>query len=136
MGKFQPRETTDEDIRLKVSEFAETDDPKDHEEDIVVRAKYGYEDLDEHTMICANCEKKLAVIKKVAKESMVNIFKAECPFCNDSSFKYKVTGKTYVGGTDITSLKDIQMTNSYVDNDVLIMEATITLCIHEDKYSE
>jgi transcription elongation factor Elf1 len=67
----------------------------------------GYEVLKEDFIKCASCNKSLVEIVKVKEDpSRVHIIIAECPFCGDASFRYKIEGVIYISGVATTTIVD------------------------------
>ena len=74
--------------------------------------KRGLQVLTEDIIQCANCHESLIQILKVKENpSKTYIIIAECPFCNDTSFRYKVDGDIYMSSVDKTVIDDIIMEN-------------------------
>lgn len=88
----------------------------------VEREKLGYQILQDDTIKCADCGKKLINIIKVKEDdSIVKDITVKC-YCGGSSFKYRIAGHTYmqaVQGVTITNMP----TN--IDGETNIMKITI-----------
>lgn len=75
----------------------------------VEKISKGYELLDEKFICCGNCKRKLIEVIKVKNSNEKNTLVAECPFCDDSSFKVDFIGKIYIAPVDECAIGDIQM---------------------------
>lgn len=72
-----------------------------------IETNEGYEVLKEDFIKCASCNRSLVEVVKVKEDpSRVHIIIAECPFCGDASFRYKIDGVIYIGGTSNTTIID------------------------------
>jgi hypothetical protein len=81
-------------------------------ETLVKRTKHDLHILQEDTIKCANCSKALIQVIKVKEDpSRVHAIMATCPFCGDSSFRYKIDGRIYVGHVPGTSILNYPIEN-------------------------
>lgn len=72
-----------------------------------IETNEGYEVLQEDVIKCANCYKPLVEVVKVKEDpARTNVIVAKCPFCGDSSFRYKITGRLYIGNVEGTVIDD------------------------------
>ena len=63
--------------------------------------------LQEDVIRCANCNKGLIEVAKVKEDlSRTHVIIAECPFCGDTSFRYKVDGQIYMSAVNGTVIND------------------------------
>lgn len=70
----------------------------------------------ETTLVCSNCDKELMTIMVVKSSQEVNVFSANCPFCDDESWKKEIVGKIMVAPIeDKTVIGDFIM-GDMVDN--------------------
>jgi len=82
--------------------------------------KQGYEILQDDTIKCADCGKKLVDIIKVKEdETQVKVIKAECP-CGGESFLYEIVGHTYMQASEGRVIGD--MPTEVIDN---VMHITV-----------
>jgi DNA-directed RNA polymerase subunit RPC12/RpoP len=75
------------------------------EEYTVDPAKQWTEILKEEKIKCAGCSKSLVDVLKVKEDKEINTaIRVRCPYCDDFSFWYKVSGKIYVQAVDGLSI--------------------------------
>lgn len=60
----------------------------------------GFSFLHNDILHCSNCNKPLIDIIKVKETDRVTAIKVKCPYCNDTSFWYKIKGKIYLQAVD------------------------------------
>lgn len=73
----------------------------------------GLRPREELTLSCVNCEEKLVKLVLISKEfDYKSIFKANCPFCGDSSEPLELEGKYLYNEAEKTVVQD-----AIVDND-------------------
>jgi DNA-directed RNA polymerase subunit RPC12/RpoP len=89
-------------------------------EEIPIEESKGYEVLQEDTIKCADCGKKLVdVIKVKEDDSQKKVVKVECP-CGGESFIYEVVGHTYLQAFEGCAIGD--MPTEFIDD---VMHITI-----------
>jgi len=72
------------------------------------REKLNYSILKDETIKCANCNKDLiSIIKVKENQNQQSAIKALCPYCNDSSFWYRISGQIYLQAVDGLSIVDM-----------------------------
>jgi DNA-directed RNA polymerase subunit RPC12/RpoP len=70
-------------------------------------AEHWKEILKEEKIKCAGCGKPLVEVLKVKEDKEINTaIRVRCPYCSDSSFWYKISGKIYVQAIDGLSITD------------------------------
>ena len=62
--------------------------------------KQGYSLLQDDNIRCGNCDKPLVDIIKVKETDTSTAVKVHCPYCDDTSFWYKIKGKIYLQAVD------------------------------------
>lgn len=73
----------------------------------VEREKKGYSVLEDSTIKCGDCGRKLVdVIKVLEDSSIVKIVKVSC-FCGGESFLYELTGNTYMQAAKGVAIVDM-----------------------------
>ena len=60
----------------------------------------GFSLSQDDTIVCGNCGKQLLQIIKVKETDEHTAIRADCPYCNDSSFWHKTKGKIYIQPKD------------------------------------
>ena len=80
---------------------------------------------EEEIIVCSNCKKDLCTIKVIRPQAKIHSFiVAECPYCNDKSFKKEFFGSFCIGGSDSTNVIDYPMktsdSNGYFIQDIII----------------
>jgi DNA-directed RNA polymerase subunit RPC12/RpoP len=61
--------------------------------------------LKEDTIKCTNCKHELLDVLKVKEDKEINTaLRVICPYCTDTSFWYKISGKIYVQAADGLSI--------------------------------
>jgi len=59
-------------------------------------------------IICANCNKQLLSVIKVKEDKNIQTaIRVQCPFCKDTSFWYKISGKIYIQSVEGLSITDM-----------------------------
>ena len=72
-----------------------------------IETNEGYSVLQEDHIKCASCNKSLVEVVKVKEDpSKVHMIIAECPFCGDASFRYRIDGIIYIGDAASTTITD------------------------------
>jgi len=72
----------------------------------VEREKRGYKLLEDRTIKCADCGKKLVEVVKVTEQEFKKTIKAICP-CGVSSFIYEVLGQTLMQPAEGMIIEDM-----------------------------
>jgi DNA-directed RNA polymerase subunit RPC12/RpoP len=72
--------------------------------------KQGFLLAKEDTIKCANCNKSLIQVLQVKEDtSIITSIVVECPYCSDTSFRYKISGKIYLQATEGNSIDTMPM---------------------------
>lgn len=107
----------DEDNQDFVYKHRVSVDGDNYVEEVVVD-KQGYEILQDDTIKCADCGKKLVDIIKVKEDDkIVKIIKAQCP-CGGESFIYEVLGHSYMQAAEGLVIGD--MPTELIDGNIHI----------------
>jgi Zn finger protein HypA/HybF involved in hydrogenase expression len=63
--------------------------------------------VEDVTVLCADCNKSLVIIRVVSDTDQISNLKCNCPYCNGSSFVTRVKGKIYIDYCEGINIDDI-----------------------------
>lgn len=72
-----------------------------------IRNELGYADLENQTVKCADCNKKLLLLKKVKESNKEELIQVQC-ICGGTSFKVRLHGVYYFLPVETLNLLDIK----------------------------
>ncbi len=76
----------------------------------VEREKRGYSLIKKDQIKCGNCQRPLIDLIKIKEDKEIETaIRAYCPFCNDCSFWYKISGKICIQAVEGLSILDMPM---------------------------
>lgn len=84
----------------------EENELKSVEVDFKIREEYGLKDLENSTIKCADCGKKLLVVMKVKDTDQKQTIQCKCT-CSGTSFKVKLEGRYYFDSIKGLAILDI-----------------------------
>jgi DNA-directed RNA polymerase subunit RPC12/RpoP len=98
--------------------------------DQISSERHNYTILKDDIVKCANCNKPLLDVLKIQEDTnIISTIKVECPYCSDSSFWYKISGKIYIQSHEGLSITDMPIEK---DNNGVI-HSNIKVIINEQK---